>query len=217
MSKIILEGFIAPIVGYFVNIFAPQYLPHIATGIGLLITWQIFFILSKNKLILITPYLIRFREKVGVFMSYFIISIFGAFLAIGYFGALQKVLPIAKQNELKPSQLGTKQNNKKIIEDLLNYIGEAGGIQVRCEKNPLGKAGWGEFEQWNKKVHDYIAKEKELGPAQENFLEYTENIQLNQDQKNFLRSFSRENANAWVCLYKRKIRLTELINKLETH
>lgn len=84
----LIECGVLYILEHYMILHAPDFLLYIHLLIALLITWEVLFSLSRlNK---INSCLIRFKESVGIKMSYIIIAFFGAALASGYWWGIQK-------------------------------------------------------------------------------------------------------------------------------
>ncbi len=117
--------------------FAPDFLLYLYTLIALLITWEAFLFSSKyNK---ISSCLIRFKESVGIIMTYIIVAFFGAGLASGYWWGIQKVF--AKQEtEPRESPEGQAVNKKtKIIEQLSQFIRNGDALVLKIDKTHISQ------------------------------------------------------------------------------
>ncbi len=150
------------------NSLAPQFSLYIYTFIALLVSWEAFFLLSKfNK---INPCLIRFKENVGIIMSYIIVAFFGAALASGYWWGIQKVFT-NQETALKESPVKQRVERKtEIINQLNQFVRNGNALLLQInnahssqfpskfppKENMKPSSMEKEITEWNSAVYNYL-------------------------------------------------------------
>ena len=142
LFRLLVEVLMAFFLGQVMNNLAPQYSLYVYTLIVLIFTWEILFALSKTKLV--NSYLIRFRKNVGKFMSYLIVALMGASLAIIYWYGIQKTFINKGPSEIP---LNAKGDLKSLTNHQLLIVAQNLTTKLR------------EFEEeYKKKEPDYFGK-----------------------------------------------------------
>jgi hypothetical protein len=132
----LLRSLIEVLLGVVMARLAPHYFSYIITTLILLISWEFLYWLSKHKET--SLFLMNFRKKVGVFMSYLIVAILGASLACGYWFAIQKIFPNAEKEVVNnPSTIDkssprTPIPQKQPIHDEPTFKEISGPFRVIC-------------------------------------------------------------------------------------
>ncbi len=168
MAKEIIKVFLIIVLGHIMQRVLPKYSTYIYFLAILLASWQLFLSLSKNNRI--NYYLIRFRESMGSKMTYFIVAIFGAALASGYWWGIQKAFVNQK---FISKELSVKQNTErktKIINQLNQFVRNGNALLLQIgnahssqfpSKFPLPKNMKPfpmelEIANWSKDVYNYL-------------------------------------------------------------
>lgn len=168
MTKEIIKVFLIIVLGHIVQMSLPKYSTYIYFLAILLASWHLFHSLSKNNRI--NCYLIRFRERVGSKMTYFVVAIFGAVLASGYWWSIQKVFVNQKSISKEPSVKQNTERKTKIINKLNQFVRDGNTLLLQIgnahssqfpSKYPLPKDMKPspmelEIAEWSKDVYNYL-------------------------------------------------------------